>query len=54
MTQDAQKYDPVFLEAVERVLANEGGYVNNPRLSADEKRAILADNALRFFQRIAA
>jgi predicted TIM-barrel fold metal-dependent hydrolase len=28
--------------------------VNNPRLSDDEKRAILADNAQRFFRRIAA
>jgi len=28
--------------------------VNNQRLTADEKRAILANNALRFFRRIAA
>jgi len=30
VTQEVQKYDPVFLEAVARVLADEGGYVNHP------------------------
>ena len=30
MSQTIQKYDPVFLEAVTRVLADEGGYVCNP------------------------
>jgi lysozyme family protein len=30
MSQTVQKYDPVFLEAVARVLADEGGYVCNP------------------------
>src|ERR1019366_509311 len=30
MAQTIQKYDPVFLEAVTRVLADEGGFVCNP------------------------
>ena len=30
MAQAAQKYDSIFIEAVARVLADEGGYVNNP------------------------
>ncbi len=43
---DYPHFDAEFPDAAEMV-------VNNPRLSADEKRAILADNALRFFNRIA-
>jgi lysozyme family protein len=30
MSQGIQKYEPVFLDAVARVLRDEGGYVNNP------------------------
>src|SRR6266851_5789415 len=30
MSQTVQKYDPIFLEAVARVLATEGGYLCNP------------------------
>ena len=44
---DYPHFDAEFPDAAEIV-------VNNPRLSAEEKRAILADNALRFFRRIAA
>jgi predicted TIM-barrel fold metal-dependent hydrolase len=43
---DYPHFDAEFPDAAEIV-------VNNPRLSAEEKRAILADNALRFFRRIA-
>ena len=44
---DYPHFDAEFPDAAELV-------VNNQRLTADEKRAILADNALRFFSRIAA
>ncbi|MGA9722703.1 MAG: glycosyl hydrolase 108 family protein [Candidatus Binatus sp.] len=30
MSQDIQNYDPVFLAAIGKVLAEEGGYVNDP------------------------
>jgi predicted TIM-barrel fold metal-dependent hydrolase len=43
---DYPHFDAEFPDAAEIV-------VNNPRLSTEEKRAILADNALRFFGRIA-
>ena len=43
---DYPHFDAEFPDAAEIV-------VDHPRLSADEKRAILADNALRFFNRIA-
>ena len=42
---DYPHFDAEFPDAAELV-------VNNQRLTADEKRAILADNALRFFRRI--
>ncbi len=44
---DYPHFDAEFPDAAEIV-------VNNPRLNSDEKRAILADNALRFFKRIPA
>jgi predicted TIM-barrel fold metal-dependent hydrolase len=44
---DYPHFDAEFPDAAEIV-------VNHPRLSAEEKRAILADNALRFFTRIVA
>jgi predicted TIM-barrel fold metal-dependent hydrolase len=44
---DYPHFDAEFPDAAEIV-------VNNPRLEAGEKRALLADNALRFFRRIAA
>jgi len=43
---DYPHFDAEFPDAAELV-------VNNQRFTADEKRAILADNALRFFRRIA-
>jgi predicted TIM-barrel fold metal-dependent hydrolase len=44
---DYPHFDAEFPDAAELV-------VKNQRLTADEKRVILADNALRFFRRITA